>query len=216
MASSDKKSVSSNKRLVWFLAFLVIALPVLVGILVWKLLPGCDKADDNVGGKHDANQGGTTFPTGTTVSRKQMESTTPAFEDGPWKTLRLPDNVRPVHYDVTLYPDFYEERHIFYGNISIELNIVSETNIILIHALYLNISDTRLKVTKTSRNIQIKRTFEYGPNEFWVVETMQPLSANSNVHLEMSFSGDLSRSIVGFYKSKYFNSLTNKNRFMFY
>lgn len=199
---------AGNRRLVYFLVFLVIVLPVIVGILVWQLLPGCE-ADDKNGGKKDKNTGDvqTTVPPDI-----RLTSTEEPFEDGPWKTLRLPKSVAPVHYDVTLFPDFYDKRDTFYGNVTMELSVTSETNTVMVHVKYLNISNTQLSYKiDFSNNIPIKRNFEYSPNEFWVTETVKPLISNSTVFLKITFSGSLTRSIVGFYKSSYINSITNKS-----
>lgn len=200
--------MAANKRLVYFLGFLVVVLPVIVGILVWQLLPGCD-ADDKKGGKNDANIG---HPQ-TTAGNQYTISTEKPFEDGPWKNLRLPKSVVPQHYNVTLFPDFYEEHDTFYGNITMTLNVRTGTNVIMVHVKYLEVSETILSYDNGFKDpISIKRTFEYEPHEFWVVETTEPLPANKTVYMFLAFNGSLSRSIVGFYKSSYINSITNKSR----
>lgn len=200
--------MAANKRLIYFLGFLVVVLPVIVGILVWQILPGCD-ADDNKGAKWDENTGSQQ----TTARTPYKVSTEEPFEDGPWKNLRLPKSVVPEHYDVLLFPDFYDENDIFHGNITMELFVKTDTNFIMVHIKYLNISETMLSYASGCKDkISIKRTFEYEPHEFWVVETTEPLQANRTVYMCLSFSGSLSRSIVGFYKSSYVNSVTNKSR----
>lgn len=200
---------AGNKRLVYFLGFLVVVLPVVVGILVWQLLPGCD-ADDKNGAKMDSNTGDIQT---TTPTNNKGTTTDDPFENGPWKNLRLPNTVMPNHYEVTLFPDFYDKHETFYGNVTMELRVKSHTSIIMVHIKYLNISATVLSSKANfSDSIPIKKTFEYPPNEFWVTETVTPLSPNSTVYLKMTFSGSLTRSIVGFYKSSYINALTNTSR----
>ncbi|XP_053392901.1 glutamyl aminopeptidase-like [Mercenaria mercenaria] len=216
--------MAANKRLIYFLGFLVVVLPVIVGILVWQLLPDCD-ADDKKGGNKDEikgtpqttaqprNKGTTEKGTPQTTALPLNKGTTEEpFEDGPWKNLRLPKTVVPIHYEVTLFPDFYEDHETFYGNITTELYVQTTTNIVMVHIKYLNISQTNIStdIGRTD-SIPIKRTFEYGPHEFWVVETETPLKFNTTVYLHMTFSGSLTRSIVGFYKSSYINSDTNKS-----
>lgn len=200
-----------NRRIIYFLVFLAIVLPVITGILVWQLLPKCDDSNDSNGEKSGANAN--TGNQQTTV-RPTPESTTAAdlFEDGPWKTLRLPtDKYFPIHYQLTLFPDFYDNEETFYGNVSIEIDVIQKTSIIMVHVLYLNISSTTLTTDKFE-SIEISRTFEYSPNQFWVVETKQPLASGSKVYLNIEFSGNLSKAIVGFYKSTYKNSITKQDR----
>ncbi|KAH3863357.1 glutamyl aminopeptidase-like [Dreissena polymorpha] len=212
--------MAANKRLVYFLVFLVIALPVITGILVWKLLPGCDDKTNTAESGRAGSQvqptasGVQTVPTSaplqTTNSTLSGKLTTPPFEDGPWKTLRLPGTVLPVHYNLTMFPDFYDNASTFYGNVSIELQVKEATQLFMVHVLFLDIAQTKLLDGPFGNAISIKRTFEYKPNQFWVVETTKPILANSTVYLDIQFSGSLNRSIVGFYKSTYINSITKK------
>lgn len=204
-----------NNRLVYFLGFLVIVLPVIAGILVWQLVPGCKDGKSNNNGcqsKSTGESSSTVQPLRSTES-PQSRTTIQQFEDGPWKNLRLPDSIKPLHYDISLFPDFYDDHETFYGNITTELKISKATSVIMVHIKYLDISSTSLfSSSDNTKEILIKRTFSYEPNEFWVVETNDILSANSTVFLCMTFSGNLTRSIVGFYKSTYVNALTNKSR----
>ncbi|WAQ96439.1 AMPE-like protein [Mya arenaria] len=205
--------MAANKRLVYFLAFLVIVLPVITGILVWKLLPQCDEGAEN--GSAGKVQQPTTTPLadGKSTANPGSASKTTTVDphgDGPWHNLRLPSSVRPVHYELSLFPDFYDDESTFYGNVSIEIRVTEETRVLMVHVLYLNISSTRV-VDAFSRNVAIKRTFEYHPNQFWVIETVTAIPANSSVQLQIAFSGSLKRSIVGFYKSTYMNDITKKS-----
>lgn len=202
----EQKS-SPNKRIIYALVFLVIVLPVVTGILVWKLLPECDESSDNDDGKSGAKKGNL-----QTTPPPDGQTTTEPFENGPWKTLRLPtDKYIPIHYELDLFPDFYEDEETFYGNVTIEVAIKQNTNVIMVHILYLNISSTALKTDK-GEEIEISRTFEYTPNQFWVVETKDPMVTGSTVLLSLQFTGNLTKSIVGFYKSTYTNSNTGKKR----
>ena len=133
------------------------------------------------------------------------------FEDGPWKDLRLPRSVIPVHYDIMLYPDFYGDNAWFYGNETIEIDIREPANHILVHVNYLNITKTSLE-DSNGNSIEINRTFEFKPNQFLVIETKEALQVNQSVKLSISFDGSLSRDIVGFYKSVYLNSQTKEMR----
>lgn len=210
-------SSSTNKRIFVCLVVLVIVLPIITGILVWQLLPGCDDADESAGGKSGASGGQqtTTVPVSKkTTAGPGSQTTTEPFEDGPWKTLRLPtDKYIPTHYDLTLFPDFYDNETTFYGNVSIEIKIRQDTSTIMVHVLYLDILSIELKTDKEG-DIEIARNFSYPPNQFFVVETKQNLKSGAKVFLNIEFRGSLTRSIVGFYKSIYTNSETKQDRYV--
>lgn len=200
----------TNKRLVYFLVFLVVVIPILVGVLVWHFTnKNCENSLPVVNGDSDANSGNE-----LTIQPSTTQTTTPRFsETEPWKNLRLPRYVMPVHYFITLFPDIYNGNGWFYGNESVEIEISKDTKYILIHINYLNITSTSLRRKNDSSRIEIKEHFHYEPNQFWVIETREILLQGRNVILDLSFDGSLTRAIVGFYKSKYVNSITGETRY---
>lgn len=198
----DKSRILINKRLLYLLALLLVVIPVVVGVVVWHLT-------DKSCAKEIVNASGTHLPVGIT-DNPVSTTTTSNDENEPWKILRLPKTVIPVHYDITLYPDFYDNHGWFYGNETVELKINKTTRFILIHANYLNITRTILRYA-SGENIAIARTFWYSENQFWVIETLQHMRV-STVLLELQFDGSLTRAIVGFYKSTYTDSVTRQKR----
>ena len=47
-------------------------------------------------------------------------------DEEPWLDIRLSRHILPVHYDLTLFPDFYQpdrDYAPFYGNVSILINL---------------------------------------------------------------------------------------------
>jgi hypothetical protein len=128
----------------------------------------------------------------------------------PWTNHRLPHNLIPDHYDLQLFPDFYNDHSVFYGNVSIRLNVTIATNFVLVHIKDMNITRTELKVNGQSQDIV--KAFHYSPNEYWVVENSVPIEAGSIVDLGMSFHGSLLNGLVGLYRSTYLNSETGQRR----
>ena len=51
----------------------------------------------------------------------------------PWKNFRLPENILPTHYHITLKPNIPED--INYGHEIIEVDVVKPTSTVIIHAL---------------------------------------------------------------------------------
>ena len=207
---APKVRMSTNRRVIYFLVVLLIVLPILTGVLVWHFMPKCDKDDSRAGQLKLTTEA--PAHTDTSTHSDTLGTTTVPFEDGPWKDLRLPRTVIPVHYVITLYPDFYGDNAWFYGNETVEIDIKEETKHILIHVNFLNITSTRLE-DDDGNSLDIHRTFEYKPNQFLVVETTSPIPANKTVYLHIQFDGSLTRSIVGLYKSVYTNSLTKEKRY---
>lgn len=206
----ESKKVSFNKRCCYLLAFLFIAVPVVTGVLVWYFLPKCGIRDGQ-SITDESSQG----KESTTEASPTVETTSPstgAVPGKPWTYLRLPTFIRPLHYDLTLYPDFYEDHGWFYGNETVEIEISLDTRFILIHYNQMNITRTELYSHGKTDSIPIKRTFNFSEHQFWVVETESAIPAGSKVDLELQFDGSLTNSIVGFYKSTYVNSQTNQTR----
>lgn len=210
MEVKEHRAYAVKKRVVYFVGFLFIAIPIAVGILVWYFMPKCDD-NTNTAGNSGANQGGAESTLVTSKPTSTFGTTLPPSPSEPWKNLRLSRDVLPVHYNVTLYPDFYDGNSWFYGNETVEIEVYKTTSFILIHYLYLNMTKTVLR-DANKVEIGIKQPRGYDENQFWIIETISPLQANSTVFLELQFDGSLTRSIVGFYKSSYVNSITNKTR----
>ena len=205
--SAAKKGsvVSVNKRVLHVLVFLVIVLPVVVGVVVWYITENaCSDTSGNVSGTQAPSVDGTTTPRPTAVT------SAPSIVEEPWKNLRLSGDVIPIHYDITLYPDFYGDHGWFYGNETAELEVKRPTKHILIHTNYMNVTRTELQYSDGTA-IGVARTFWYAENQFWVVEARE-LLRTGKVILRLRFDGSLTRAIVGFYKSTYTNSQTGEER----
>ncbi|RZF41809.1 hypothetical protein LSTR_LSTR005271 [Laodelphax striatellus] len=129
------------------------------------------------------------------------------FEDSkPWETqARLPPEVVPETYDILLNPDLKDGK--FSGRIKINLKVLSERKIIVLHANELTVSSTKLvKLENASSDagvdIPIAKTFNYPANQYFVIISANLIQPGSYV-LTLDFSGSLTGKIVGFYRSTY-------------
>ncbi|GFO02313.1 protease m1 Zinc metalloprotease [Plakobranchus ocellatus] len=220
----------TSKRLIIILAVVFLAATVITGVIVWKVTKDAYDDGDNDGqsdaknvrvsqgaGGDGGGGGGGAGKGGNGDSVKQPTQvvyTEEELREKPWLALRMSRDILPVHYDITMYPDFYDEASQFYGNETIELEVRRATHFILIHihTTYLNVTSTRVQDTESGADIEVARVFNYEPNEFFVVETAQEIPAPGNVTLTLGFEGSLVKGIVGIYKSTYLNTKTNETR----
>ena len=57
-----------------------------------------------------------------------------------WWNVRLPDNIVPDHYDVVLYIDL--KKLVFFGDVSILVNVTKPTENVLVHVNKMNITQS--------------------------------------------------------------------------
>lgn len=126
---------------------------------------------------------------------------------GAWSKFRLPDYVKPVHYDLHLQPDLNAD--IYEGNVAIHLQVSQPTRHLWLHIRETFVSTLpRLQlVTKgVGREVGVKTCFEYKPQEYIVLEATEELAVtgSSEVYvLSLDFRGWLNGSVVGFYRVIY-------------
>lgn len=141
-----------------------------------------------------------------TSSSTSTASTTPKE---PWeREYRIPTTTIPHHYDLYLHPDLEEGD--FTGRVTILIGVTSPMSYLVAHVKKLNVTSTSLlKEGGRREEVPLGESFEYAPNEFWVVRPRDTLPPG-NYSLTLHFSGTLTGSIVGFYRSMYTTSAGEK------
>ena len=71
--------------------------------------------------------------------------TTPGTEV--WWNVRLPENIVPDHYDVVLYIDL--KKLVFFGDVSILVNVTKPTENVLVHVNKMNITSAKLEAASS-------------------------------------------------------------------
>ena len=64
-----------------------------------------------------------------------------------WRNVRLPDNIVPVHYDVVLYIDL--KKLVFFGDVSILVNVTKPTENVLVHFNKMNITSAKVEMASS-------------------------------------------------------------------
>ncbi|KAM4724354.1 glutamyl aminopeptidase [Anableps anableps] len=127
---------------------------------------------------------------------------------GDWKNFRLPDYVKPIHYDLHLEPNLVNDTYT--GTVDIQVEVSQPTRHLWLHIRETFVSAMpRLKVQDSQgaqREVEVKSCFEYKPEEYVVVEATEdlPVTGPGTVYvLSLDFQGWLNGSVVGFYRVIY-------------
>lgn len=112
----------------------------------------------------------------------------------------LPTNVKPVHYHVTLEPDF--EKFTYEGKVVIDLDVVEDTT-----SIELNVNELKIHATTVKSGEQViadSPTLHHDEDkQITKVSFDQTIPGGSKATLTMTFSGVLNDNMAGFYRSSF-------------
>ncbi|XP_077505245.1 uncharacterized protein LOC144115007 [Amblyomma americanum] len=118
----------------------------------------------------------------------------------PWKNLRLPAHVVPIHYDLQIQP--FLDSHTFQGQVDIQVELLKPVKSVHVHARSLNITSAFMTDESTKMMVPLSSMFFHEPNEFYVMQLGNTADVGTySLHYE--FKGVLSRDLRGFYLSSY-------------
>ncbi|KAG1756159.1 hypothetical protein EDD22DRAFT_981551 [Suillus occidentalis] len=115
--------------------------------------------------------------------------------------FRLPLDVKPTHYDVTIKTDL--ENSLFEGVVKIDLDVKKKTSTIVFNSADLKLNDASLY----SDELKIMQV-DHSPSlddkaERCVLSFSTPVPAGSKATLSIGFSGELTGAMMGYYKSSF-------------
>ncbi|EIW80374.1 leucyl aminopeptidase [Coniophora puteana RWD-64-598 SS2] len=114
---------------------------------------------------------------------------------------RLPTNVRPTHYDLTVRTDL--EKETFQGVVKVSLDVKKETSSITFNTAELDLTDASISSDATgTRQSYTSKSFNTEREEGTLVFP-NALPAGSVAELSIAFSGKLTGSMMGYYKSAF-------------
>ena len=119
----------------------------------------------------------------------------------------LPDNVRPVHYDLTLTPNF--EDFTFAGEVDITVRMEPGTTEILLNCSEIEIHSATLGWTDgAGEHTQEASAVSYNADAETATISIGAASTEGVIgdhHLRMKYTGELNDKLRGFYRSQYTN-----------
>uniref|UniRef100_A0A4W5MKR3 Aminopeptidase n=1 Tax=Hucho hucho TaxID=62062 RepID=A0A4W5MKR3_9TELE len=153
------------------------------------------------------NGGSTVVPQVTTPV---IPTTAPSNEA--WDKYRLPDTLKPEHYNLTLWPRLTvnaQGLYIFTGKSYVVFQCVKETDLILIHSNKLNYTKwgddhlAKLSALGSTPVPTIKKSWLQPTTQFLVLELNGKLAVGESYQLDTVFVGELADDLGGFYRSVY-------------
>ena len=119
----------------------------------------------------------------------------------------LPDNVRPVHYDLTLTPNF--DDFTFDGEVDVTVQMQPGTTEIVLNCSEIDIKSAAVSWADTDGEHTLKANgIAYDADAETATISIAGTPADGLVgdqHLQMAFTGELNDKLRGFYRSQYTN-----------
>ncbi|XP_053557484.1 endoplasmic reticulum aminopeptidase 1 [Bombina bombina] len=133
------------------------------------------------------------------VNSEDLDSASNVF---PWKSMRLPDHVVPLHYDLLLHPNLTTLT--FSGITKITIRVTKQTGFVILHSKNLEITKTRIE-RKLGNNLVPRELLllKQPIHEQIALLSADPLTTGENYTLYIEYNANLSNSFRGFYKSTY-------------
>jgi hypothetical protein len=123
---------------------------------------------------------------------------------------RLPTNVKPIHYKITLDPLIeVPDPSTFTGEVIIRVRVLEETGSITLHYNDLTIQEVSIKRAGTDTDLPVKYT--YDPNtHFWVLsagdDAEGTFKTNEQYLITINYNGHHRDDMYGFYRSSYMDA----------
>lgn len=141
------------------------------------------------------------------VPADEIISFAPYRDDVDGKDYRLPNNTRPLRYDVTLTTDVHLGEAAFTGNVRIRFEVLENTNEITLHTRQLTIEKIDLFSTPDSP-VLVQSNVQFTENEdveFLVIRPTAQVNRGQEYIVDITYRGFLRDDNMGFYRSTYKN-----------
>jgi len=123
----------------------------------------------------------------------------------PWTDIRLPDSVYPLSYELFIHANLSTFR--FNGNITISFSVSKSTDFVLFHIKTMKISVCEVFEMsadgKTGSKVEVVEALECVKLELYHLQLASNIQPQKVYQLRIVYSGALTDSLTGFYRSSY-------------
>lgn len=139
------------------------------------------------------------------TNQKLPQTAFAALDEPDVINYRLPNETKPLKYDVHLTTDIHRGISDFTGVVKIEIEVINRTSSIVLHVRQLTIVDVKLyeSGSTTLKEIPKKSYGVHDDSEFLQVLVTGELSAGDKVLMVIDYIGQLRDDNKGFYRSSY-------------
>lgn len=118
-------------------------------------------------------------------------------------SYRLPNNSRPIKYNLFVTTDIHRDEREFQGEVEIQIEVLENSNSITLH--YRQITITNVDLFNSSNSlIEPKVNVSYQEDvEFLIIKPLEPLTRGKIYWVKISYQGFLRDDNMGFYRSTY-------------
>uniref|UniRef100_A0A8D8UND7 Aminopeptidase n=1 Tax=Cacopsylla melanoneura TaxID=428564 RepID=A0A8D8UND7_9HEMI len=136
---------------------------------------------------------------------------------------RLPRDLIPMHYDLTIFTDVKEPEFKFDGIVTIHLICIQKTRDLVLHMNNLTLAhDSITRLVKQGIANPSEELIPVQPvshkydaeNEIYSATFETPFITNQEYTVEIAFNGVLNEGLSGFYRSSYTNRATNDTEWL--
>ncbi|XP_071956915.1 aminopeptidase N-like [Antedon mediterranea] len=149
------------------------------------------------------------LPKGESIDCSDLPKTTVLPDNEPWKNPRLPNSLRPVHYELEIKTDL--TNFTFNGKVKITIVCDKSTDVILINSKLLNIDHSSVKLSGLGgQTMDVLDVAMYPEEQYMLVLLEGKLKLNEEYYFSVEFTGPLTDDLNGFYRSSYTTSTGDK------
>uniref|UniRef100_UPI00398E96E8 aminopeptidase Ey-like n=1 Tax=Pristiophorus japonicus TaxID=55135 RepID=UPI00398E96E8 len=134
----------------------------------------------------------------------------------PWRNPRLPATLRPINYEVQLWPWLFAEGgsglFLFHGRSQVTFHCLNRTNVLVLHTKGLNFTKPVRVSRADNSSVAVRRSWEERDNEYLVLILRSHLQKGKVYTLHTAFCGQLADDLAGFYRCQYEED--GKNKFL--
>ena len=135
-----------------------------------------------------------------------MASVDEECPDYPWPNLRLPSDLQPIEYTLLIKPNLINFTS--WGNVDIDLEVLKETNLIVVNAKDLNIRSFRVLINQSeSGQMQM---FNCSFIDQLAFKLNNKVERGDQLRLAIEFEGKIRDDMAGLYRNTHIGPDGNK------